>query len=120
MGSAIERRRAASPALLFLALLGIHSWLLACSGSEVGPLRSRETRAVEEIAGDFLDYYARVLLLAKRHSANPDSLRAALDSLPGTHLSEEQWEAWTKPFRDDPEKLADRLEEVITALSARQ
>lgn len=82
-----------------------------------GPVRSGETLAVQEKAGDFLDYYEAVLELSRRHAAWPDSFRAALDSLPGSHLTDEEWEAWTEPYREDPSRMADRLEEVIARLS---
>jgi hypothetical protein len=81
--------------------------------------RSPETLAVEETAGDFIDYYGTVLHLATRYSSHPDSFRAALDSLPGSHLTDEQWEAWTAPYREHPDKLADRLEEKLAEARAR-
>jgi hypothetical protein len=90
----------------------------ACADAE--PQRSPETLAAERKAGDFLDYYEEVLRLARRHAAFPDSFRTALDSLPGTHLTDEEWQAWTEPYRDDPGRLADRLEDVIADLSVRQ
>jgi hypothetical protein len=80
------------------------------------PGKSRETLAVEEKAGSFLDYYEQVVVLARRHAAEPDSFRAALDSLPGSHLSPEEWEAWTEPYREDPQTLRNRLEEVMAQL----
>lgn len=86
-----------------------------CEGK--GPVRSPETLAVEEKAGDFLDYYETVLELSRRHAAWPDSFRAALDSLPGSHLTDEEWKAWTAPYREDPSRMADRLEDVIARLS---
>ncbi len=88
-----------------------------CLGSREPPEKSPETLAVEEKAGDFLDYYSEVLHLARRHAAEPDSFRAALDSLPGSHLSKEEWRAWTEPYREHPERLADHLEEVIANLA---
>ena len=81
--------------------------------------RTPETLAVEEVAGDFLDYYDAVLHMSRRYSAHPDSFRAAVDSLPGSHLTDEQWEAWTAPYREHPNLLADRLEEVIAELRSR-
>ena len=78
--------------------------------------RSPDTRAVEVIAGDFLDYYEELLHLSNRYSAHPDSFQAAIDSLPGSHLSDEQWEAWTAPYREQPAQLADRLEQVMAEL----
>ncbi|HMB70385.1 MAG TPA: hypothetical protein VKU85_13800, partial [bacterium] len=68
----------------------------------------------------FPDYYEDVVRLAQRYSAHPDSFRAALDSLPGSHLSDEEWEAWVAPHVQDPYGLAYRLEEVITTLAAPQ
>jgi hypothetical protein len=92
---------------------------LAASGcAEREPARAPETLAVEARAGDFLDYYAEVLRLARVHAAKPDSFRAALDALPGSHLTDEEWEAWTAPYREDPGNMADRLERVIAELSA--
>jgi hypothetical protein len=88
-----------------------------CIRSREPPEKSPETLAVEERAGDFLDYYAEVLQLARRYAAEPDSFRAALDSLPGSHLSEREWKAWTEPYRAHPEQLADHLEEVIANLA---
>jgi hypothetical protein len=73
---------------------------------------------VEATCGDFLDYYDAVLQAARRHSAEPDSFRAALDSLPGSHLTEDEWRAWTEPYRSDPRRLANRLEEIIADLSS--
>jgi hypothetical protein len=81
--------------------------------------RSPETLAVEETAGDFIDYYGTVLHLATRYASHPDSFRAALDSLPGSHLTDEQWAAWTAPYREHPSLLADRLEEKLAEVRAR-
>ncbi|MBZ0270199.1 hypothetical protein K8I85_18760, partial [bacterium] len=56
-------------------------------------------RAVEErVGGTFLDYYTEVVRLSRQYGAEPDSFRAALDALPGSHLSEEEWTAWTAPY----------------------
>ncbi|MGQ0720957.1 MAG: hypothetical protein ACT4PE_05195 [Candidatus Eiseniibacteriota bacterium] len=107
---AILRTLACAP-LFALAALAV----FGCSERE--PARTPETLAVEARAGDFLDYYAEVLRLARVHSAAPDSFRAALDALPGSHLTDEEWDAWTAPYQDDPGKLADRLERVIAELS---
>jgi hypothetical protein len=99
-----------APALAFALLAA-----LGCA--EERPPRSLETLAVEERAGDFLDYYEEVLHLARRYGAAPDSFRTALEALPGSHLTDAEWDAWTAPYRDDPGALADRLEEVIAELS---
>ena len=85
----------------------------ACDREPSAPPKSQDTIEVEREAGDFLDYYAEVLRLAQVHSASPDSFRVALGQLPGTHLDEKQWEAWTRPYRADPRELADRLEHII-------
>ena len=92
--------------------------LAACSDEEGGalPRKDADTRAVEEQVGDFVDYYDSVLRLARQYAAYPDSFRAGLDSLPGSHLSEEDWEAWPRPYRDDPAALHERLETVIANL----
>jgi hypothetical protein len=108
----VATHRTLSRAPLFaLAALAV----FGCAQRE--PARTQETLTVEARAGDFLDYYAEVLRLARVHTAAPDSFRAALDALPGSHLTDEEWDAWTAPYRDDPEKLADRLERVIADLS---
>ncbi len=86
--------------------------LAACSRDEP-PVKAPDTLEVERQAGDFLDYYAEVLQLAQAHAAEPDSFRIALDALPGSHLDERAWEAWTRPYREDPSRLADRLERII-------
>jgi hypothetical protein len=110
MGSPVLRKAA-----------GILAWgiLLAAGGCrDVAPeVRSPETLAVEEKAGSFLDYYEAVLLASRRYSASPDSFRAFVDSLPGSHLTDEEWEAWTAPYERDAGPLAERLEEVIGELS---
>lgn len=97
--------------LSWLGLVGLGG----CAG-EPAVERSAETLAVEEAAGDFLDYYREVLRLSARYEAHPDSFRTALDSLPGSHLTDGEWEAWTAPYREHPNALADRLEEVIAEL----
>lgn len=108
--------RASAAALVLSGLL--LATLTACSGDESGapPSKDADTRAVEENVGDFVDYYDSVLRLARQYAAYPDSFRAGLDSLPGSHLSEEDWEAWTRPYRDDPGALHERLETVIANL----
>ncbi|NNE44306.1 MAG: hypothetical protein HKN12_08845, partial [Gemmatimonadetes bacterium] len=68
-------------------------------------------------AGDFLDYYEEVLRLSRTYTAHPDSFQTALNDLPGTHLTDEEWEAWTAPYRDDSAALAARLEAVIADLA---
>ena len=83
----------------------------------MAPPKSAETLAVEEKAGDFADYYAEVLRLARRHAAHPDSFRAALDSLPGSHLSEEEWRAWTAPYEDAAGDLATKLEDATATVA---
>ncbi len=79
--------------------------------------RSAETRAVEARAGDFAAYWAEVLRLARRHAAHPDSFRIALDALPGSHLTDEEWAAWTAPYAEDPGALADSLEAAIATVA---
>jgi hypothetical protein len=78
------------------------------------------SRAVEEKAGPFLDYYVTVLELAQRLSTNPDSFEVELDRLPGSHLTEEEWTAWVAPHAADPDPLADRLEELLSELASRR
>ena len=73
----------------------------------------------EKRAGDFLDYYAEVLRLSQEYAAHPDSFRAALDSLPGSHLTEKEWDVWIAPYRDDPRTTSDRLEKIIAGLKTR-
>jgi hypothetical protein len=85
----------------------------ACGPDDRPAPKASETIAVEARAGDFLDYYARVLQLAQAHASAPDSFRAALDSLPGSHLDEKEWEAWTRPYRENPSRLADQLERIL-------
>jgi hypothetical protein len=87
----------------------------ACS--EPRPPRAPETVAVERKAGDFADYYAEVLRLATRHASDPDSFRAALDALPGSHLSEAEWRAWAAPYGETPGELATKLEEAIATVA---
>jgi hypothetical protein len=100
-------------ALLAAALL----LLAGADCREPETVRSPATLAAEEKAGNFLDYYEEVLMLSRRHAASPDSFRAALDALPGSHLSEREWQAWTAPYELDAGPLAERLEEVIADLS---
>jgi hypothetical protein len=91
---------------------------LGCDASK-STAKSPETIAVEKRAGDFLDYYGEVLRLSQDYAAHPDSFRAAIDSLPGSHLTEEEWEAWIAPYRDDPREVSDRLEKIIAGLKPR-
>lgn len=100
-------------------LTGVLLVLAGCFGEPGTPAKSPETLAVEATAGDFIDYYDEVLNLARTHAAEPDSFRAALDRLPGSHLTEQEWEAWTRPYRQEPDALADRLEKAIAEMSAR-
>lgn len=72
---------------------------------------------MEAKAGDFADYWAEVLRLARRHAAHPDSFRTALDALPGSHLTDEEWAAWTAPYEAAPHHLADALEEAIATVA---
>ena len=103
------------------------AFVLAATGAALGGgCESRETKtkspptiAVEEKAGDFLDYYTEVLRLSQEYSAHPDSFRIALDALPGSHLTEEEWEAWTEPYRDHPREVSKRLEKIIADLKPR-
>jgi hypothetical protein len=80
------------------------------------PDKSPEALAVERKAGDFLDYYEEVIVLSRRHAAHPDSFQIALEALPGSNLTVEEWEAWTEPYRDDPRLLTLRLETTIANL----
>ncbi|GJM45162.1 MAG: hypothetical protein DHS20C21_20040 [Gemmatimonadota bacterium] len=98
--------------------------LTAC-GQQDGPRADAETiaasRAIDEKAGsDFLGYYEDVILLAQRYSAHPDSFRVALEALPGSRLTDEEWEAWVAPYAEDPRPVAAHLEEVIASLSVRR
>lgn len=102
------------PALTAAALLAL-AGSPACGPEEA--VHSPETVAVEEKAGDFLDYYEDVLRLARRYPMHPDSFQTALDSLPGSHLSDEEWDAWTAPHRANAVQMAERLEEVIAELA---
>ncbi len=89
-----------------------------CVGEGPDLEKSPETMAVEETAGDFLDFYEEVLRLARHHAADPDSFRISLDGLPGSHLTDEEWEAWTAPYEEEPAHLAARIEEVLTDLAS--
>lgn len=110
-----DRKRAGLWASAAAALLLALGGAAACGPGE--PVRSAQTLAVEEKAGDFLDYYEEVLRLARRYTAYPDSFQTALDALPGSHLSDEEWEAWTAPYREDAAGMAMRLEAVIADLA---
>ncbi|HET9886514.1 MAG TPA: hypothetical protein VFR10_03305 [bacterium] len=98
--------------MLIAALAG------GCESRKTIP-KSAETVAIEKRAGDFLDYYAEVLRLSQEYAAHPDSFRAALDSLPGSHLTEKEWDVWIAPYRDDPRTTSDRLEKIIAGLKTR-
>jgi hypothetical protein len=100
-------------------LLPILAAAVGCDRFERLPAKSAETIAVERKAGDFADYWSEVLRLSRRHVAHPDSFRVALDALPGSHLTDEEWDAWTAPYRDDPNRLAARLEEAMSTVTAR-
>jgi hypothetical protein len=74
-------------------------------------------RTVEErVGGTFLDYYTEVVRLSRQYGAQPDSFRAALDSLPGSHLSDDDWAAWTAPYAGDMDRLVERLDEATAGL----
>ena len=109
-------------ALAALLPIWLGAGLLAgCLGDD-SPQADRNTRraarAVEErVGGTFLDYYTEVLSLATRYGAQPDSFRAALDAHPGSHLTDEEWAAWTAPYAEDADHLMERLSEVTATAS---
>jgi len=105
--------------LAFAALAALGTVLAGGCGSQRETAKSPQTIEVEKRAGDFLDYYGEVLRLSQEYAAHPDSFRAALDSLPGSHLSEKEWEAWIAPYRDDPREISERLEKIIADLKPR-
>ena len=114
----VTRRLGIVPTTVAIAALLINvAGLAAAACAPEAPVKSPETLAVEEKAGDFLDYYEEVLRLSKRFTAQPYSFQAALNELPGTHVTDEEWEAWTRPHRDDAVDLALRLEAVIADLA---
>jgi hypothetical protein len=84
------------------------------------PVKPPETLRLEAAIGTFADYYAEVLRISRRHPASPDSFRMALRFFPGSHLSEEEWAAWTAPCLDRPDLLAADFEEVLEELSLRR
>ncbi len=84
------------------------------------PQTAAAAAAVEEKAGSFLEYYATVLDLAQRHTAQPDSFVAELERLPGTHLTEDEWNAWVAPHAADPRPMADELEALLAELASRR
>mgnify|MGYP003557604593 CR=1 FL=1 len=88
-----------------------------CRPGKVAPPRSPMTQAVEAKAGDFADYWAEVLRLARLHAAHPDSFRVALEALPGSHLTHEEWRAWVGPYEAAPGELATSLEEAIATVA---
>ena len=102
-------------------LVSLTALIGALAGCETKPgvAKTPETIEVEKRAGDFLDYYGEVLRLSHEYAAHPDSFRAAIDSLPGSHLSEKEWEAWIAPYRDDPRVVSERLEKIIAGLNPR-
>jgi len=99
------------------ALLAAATASAGCGDREPAAPKSAATLAVEAEAGDFADYYAEVIRLSRRHAAHPDSFRAALDALPGTHLTDPQWDAWVAPYEHRPGELAARLEEAISTVA---
>lgn len=101
-------------------IIGVVAVIAGCGRLEGNPARSTETAEVERKAGDFADYWVEVLRLSRRHSAHPDSFAAALRQLPGSQLTEEEWEAWTKPYREDPRGLAAKLEEAMSTTAGRE
>jgi hypothetical protein len=111
--SRIVTRAAALAGGIVFALAGA-----ACDKEAPAVPRSAETRAAEAKAGDFLDYYDEVLRLARRYAAQPDSFRTALTELPGSHLTEEEWDAWTEPYAQDPVHLASHVEELLAELAS--
>jgi hypothetical protein len=115
--AAIMNRARTASALVSLAVLTA-ALAAGCESRKTMP-KSAETLAIEKRAGDFLDYYGEVLRLSQAYAAHPDSFRAALDSLPGSHLSEKEWDAWIAPYRDDPRTTSDRLEKIIAGLKTR-
>ena len=103
--------------MLMLALM-MALTLVGCGGDAPEPIaKSPATLAAEEKAGDFLDYYENVTRLARRYAADADSFRIGLDALPGSHLSDEEWSAWTAPYEEEPGRLAERIELVLTDLA---
>jgi len=111
------RRFAFGFAFAALAVLGA-ALAGGCESPKAAP-KSPQTIEVEKRAGDFLDYYGEVLHLSQEYAAHPDSFRAAIDSLPGSHLNEKEWEAWIAPYRDDPRQVSERLEKIIADLKPR-
>lgn len=103
-----------------LAITAVAVLLAACGERGARSVESPETIAVEMKAGDFADYWAEVVRLSRRHAAHPDSFRAAIDSLPGTHLTDEEWEAWVAPHRAQPGELATKLERTMAEILASQ
>jgi hypothetical protein len=113
-------RRPTLPAALGLAF-ALALATLGNSGCDRGGSKLEkdpDTLAVEEKAGDYREYYEQVVRLARVHAAQPDSFRIALDALPGSHLTDEEWEAWTRPYVEEPGALADHLEKVLADLAS--
>ena len=97
------------------AKLGVHSW---DDDAEDGSLiLGNEVSRDHPIHTMFLDYYEDVTRLARRYAADADSFRIGLDALPGSHLSDEEWSAWTAPYEEEPGRLAERIEQVLTDLA---
>ena len=110
----VRIRSAARGTARWIVAIVIASALVACGRRAE---KSPATVAAEKKAGDFADYWAEVVRLSRRHVAHPDSFRAALDSLPGTHLTDAEWEAWIAPYRAHPGKLASKLEETMAEVT---
>jgi hypothetical protein len=102
---------------LVLVALALPAGPSGCGLAERPPPRSAGTRAVDAKAGDFADYWAEVLRLSRRHAAHPDSFRMALDALPGSHLTDDEWAAWTAPYEGAPGSLARSLEEAMATVA---
>jgi hypothetical protein len=115
----ISRGTALARGVFFTTLCAWAAILAAGCDARKSTAKSPETIAVENRAGDFLEYYGEVLRLSQEYAAQPDSFRAAIDSLPGSHLTEEEWKAWIAPYGDDPREVADRLEKIIAGLKPR-
>src|SRR5262245_36108536 len=101
----ISRSAALARRVFFATLCAWAAILAAGCDARKSTAKSSETIAVENRAGDFLEYYGEVLRLSQEYAAHPDSFRAAIDSLPGSHLTEEEWNAWIAPYRDDPREV---------------
>jgi hypothetical protein len=100
-----------------VAVLVIAGTVLAARNVRKDPAKSRDTLAVEAKAGDFADYWAEVLKLSRRYIARPDSFRIALEALPGSQLSEAEWNAWVEPYHKDPLRLAGKIERAMAEMT---